>query len=248
MFKESDFRDTKVSICYVKSDYLKYIRKFDIRIPVKTNRKFIGLVIFINGMQYVVPLTSKSTFERIDKGKKKRSPLVTTNLKNVADILHNNMFPVPMKELEKINDISFEKDSYLNYEYRLIRKKWATINLKSMNIYRNRYDEQNRDYYFLKRICCDFKKLEEECKGWTYDHLMINLKNKNISKEFLEIENEQDLLTYFDLSEYVDHLKVDNLSNSNELQVIKITIFDEYGQSKSKNVLVKLITKEPVNS
>ena len=36
--------------------------------------------------------------------------------------------------------------------------------------------------------------------------------------------------------------------NSNELQVVKITIFDEYGQSKSKNVLIKLITKEPVNS
>ena len=56
MFNEDDFKGTPINICYVKSDYLKYIRKFDYRIPIKTNRKFIGLVIRINGSQYVVPL------------------------------------------------------------------------------------------------------------------------------------------------------------------------------------------------
>lgn len=148
MFNERDFKNTKISICYVNSDYLKYIRNFDFRIPVKNNRKFIGLVILINGMQYVVPLTSKNSYERVSNGKNKRSPIVTTHLKNVADILHNNMFPVPIKELENIDNISFESDSFLNYEYRLIRKKWASINLKSMNVYRNRDDSKNKDYYF----------------------------------------------------------------------------------------------------
>ncbi|MEF2615189.1 type III toxin-antitoxin system ToxN/AbiQ family toxin [Faecalibacillus faecis] len=165
MFNEDDFKGTPINICYVKSDYLKYIRKFDYRIPIKTNRKFIGLVIRINGSQYVVPLTSKSSKERVSSGKRKRSPVVTTNLKDVADILHNNMFPVPSVEIEKIKDISYFTDPYLNYEYRLIRKKWVAINIKSMNVYRNRYIQKNKDYLFLNKICCDFKKLEEECKG-----------------------------------------------------------------------------------
>lgn len=176
MFNEEDFKGTPINICYVKSDYLKYIRKFDYRIPIKTNRKFIGLVILINGSQYVVPLTSKSSKERVSSGKRKRSPVVTTNLKDVADILHNNMFPVPSVEIEKIKDISYFTDPYLNYEYRLIRKKRAAINIKSMNVYRNRYIQKNKDYLFLNKICCDFKKLEEECKRWSYNHLFIQLK------------------------------------------------------------------------
>lgn len=73
-------------------------------------------------MQYVVPLTSQSVEERNLKVKNKRSPLVTTNIKNIAGILHNNMFPIPESEIIDIKEISAESDSYLNYEYRFIRK------------------------------------------------------------------------------------------------------------------------------
>jgi protein AbiQ len=122
MFEEKDFKNTPIRICEIKKPYLNYIRKFDKRIPVKSGRKYIGLVILINGMQYVVPLTSKGVNDRVSNGKNKRSPIVTTNLKNVADILHNNMFPAPESEIIDIKDISNEFDSYLNYEYRFIRK------------------------------------------------------------------------------------------------------------------------------
>lgn len=122
MFEIEDFKNTPIRVCKVKKDYLKFIRKFDYRIPVKSGRKFICLVIVINGIQYVVPLTSQSVEERNLKGKNKRSPLVTTNIKNIADILHNNMFPIPKSEIIDIKEISAESDSYLNYEYRFIRK------------------------------------------------------------------------------------------------------------------------------
>ena len=32
MFNEDDFKGTPINICYVKSDYLKYIRKFDVSV------------------------------------------------------------------------------------------------------------------------------------------------------------------------------------------------------------------------
>lgn len=241
MFKIEDFKGTSIRICKIKTPYLNYIRNFDHRIPVKGERKYIGLIININGMQYVVPLTSKGTNERILNGKNKRSPLVTTNIKDVADILHNNMFPTPESEIIDIKEISAESDSYLNYEYRFIRKKWAKINIKSMNIYQNRYNNEDRDYNFLKFICCDFKKLEIECKGWAYDHLVIKIKEQYRLKEYIEINKNTEIFSLVEVNDYGTYSRVENYDeNNSELQSIKIYAKDEFGQEKFVEAVIKV--------
>ncbi len=40
------------------------------------------------------------------------------------------------------------------------------INLKSITVYRERYDKNSRNYHFFNKTCCDFKKLEIECDKW----------------------------------------------------------------------------------
>lgn len=245
MFEIEDFKNTPVRICKIEKSYINYMRKFDKRVPIKSGRKYICLVVLINNIHYVVPLTSKGADDRELKGKNKRSPIVTTNLKNIADVLHNNMFPIPEMEIKDIKDISAYTDSYLNYEYRFIRKKWSQINIKSINTYRNRYDKNHKDYKFLKLICCDFKKLEEECLGWSYNHLTIKLKEEYSSKEYIEIKNEEDIATLVQISHYGVYSRCEGFDEtSSELQNITVYAKDEFGQEKSVSFMVKAISSE----
>lgn len=171
---EKDLKCTKPILCEIQRDYIKYMHDVDWRVSVKyNNRKFVGLAVRINGRIYVVPLTSQTTTERVARGKKKRSAAITTFLKvggeEIANLLHNNMFPVPKNQIKKIQ-IDPLVDTYLANEERQIRKNWTEINTKSIAVYRERYDKNSRNYYFLNKTCCDFKKLEAECDKWEQEH------------------------------------------------------------------------------
>lgn len=80
----------------------------------------------MNGRLYVVPLTSQTTKERVARGKKKRSAALTTFIKvggeEIANRLHNNMFPVPKDQIKKIQ-IDPLVDTYLANEERQIKKE-----------------------------------------------------------------------------------------------------------------------------
>lgn len=69
---------------------------------------------------------------------------------------------------------------------------------------------------------------------------MIQLKEEFNFSNVLEIKNQRELLSYFKLSEYVDHVEVGNLLKKEEVQVVKISIFDEYNQEKSIDVNIKM--------
>lgn len=79
------------------------------------------------------------------------------------------MFPVPKNQLKKIK-INPMVDTYLANEERQIRKHWIEINSKSISVYRDRYNSGSRNYHFLTKTCCDFKKLEVECDRWEKEH------------------------------------------------------------------------------
>lgn len=170
---EEDLKCTKPILCEIDKDYMKYMHEADWRVSVKNKRKFIGLAVRINGRFYVIPLTSQTTKERTALGKKKRSASITTFIKvggeEIANLLHNNMFPVPKKLIKKI-EIDPMVDTYLANEERQIRKHWVEINTKSITVYRERYDKNSRNYHFFMKTCCDFKKLEAECDKWEKEH------------------------------------------------------------------------------
>ena len=170
---EDDLKCTQPMICEINKDYVKYMQGFDWRVSMKFNRKFVGLAIRINNRFYVVPLTSQTTAERVARGKKKRSADITTFIKvggkEIANLLHNNMFPVPRNQIRRI-EIDPLVDTYLANEHRQIRKNWVDINAKSISVYRNRSDKQAKNYQFLEKTCCDFKKLEVACDDWEKTH------------------------------------------------------------------------------
>jgi len=147
----------------VDPEYLRFLHSVEYKVSVKyNNRPFVGVVTMINGINYLIPLTSQTTSEREKEGKKKRSSIVTTFIRNsvgeeIANLLHNNMIPVKDGVYIKL-DIDTRLDTYELNEIRFIRKNQDKIIEKAQKVYNKRI--RNTDQ-FLKRICCDFKKLEE---------------------------------------------------------------------------------------
>lgn len=143
--------------------YLKYMHKIDYRVSLKhNNRPFVGIITMINGIKYVLPLTSQTTQERKEKGKSKRSSLITTFVRDengieISSILHNNMFPVKDGVYTKI-DINPSINIYETLEIRYIRKNSQSIIEKAHRTYVNRINKKNP---FFSKACCDFEKLEK---------------------------------------------------------------------------------------
>ena len=119
--------DKNLFLCKIDPSYLKYLHKIDSRINVKyNNRPFVGVITMLNGIPYVLPLTSQTTEERKKEGKNKRSAKITTFVRDsagneIANILHNNMFPV-VEGVYSIMEINAELDTYESNEIRFIRK------------------------------------------------------------------------------------------------------------------------------
>lgn len=146
-------------------EYLKCLHKEDYRVSVKfNNRPFAGIVTSVGDKQYMLPLTSQTTEERKKDGKKKRSTLITTFVtetsgKEISNLLYNNMIPVTDKLITAL-DIDPETDTYVSNEIRYLRKNWENIEKKAVNVFNQRYDTKSHNFDFLKRTCCDFRKLE----------------------------------------------------------------------------------------
>ena len=149
--------------------YIKYMHGIDSRVSVKyNNRPFIGIITMLNGISYVLPLTSQTTQERKKAGKSKRASFITTFVKDsagneIANILHNNMFPVQNGVYTAL-EIDAEADTYESNEIRYIRKNKDAIIKKAQSVYDSR---TNKCTQFLAKTCCDFKKLETYYQQFT---------------------------------------------------------------------------------
>lgn len=79
------FNMCELFLYQVNPKYLKFLRRYDQKVSVKyNNRPFVGVVTMINGTQYLIPLTSQTTSEREKEGKKKRSAIITTFIRDSA--------------------------------------------------------------------------------------------------------------------------------------------------------------------
>ena len=156
-------------LCSIDPKYLKYMHKIDYRVSVKfNNRPFVGVIVMLNGMEYVIPLTSQTTAEREKEGKKKRSSLITTFIRDtkgneIADLLHNNMIPVKLGVYSVLN-INATKETYEANEIRFIRKHKDNIIRKAQKVHDDRILKHST---FLLKTCCDFLKLEKACNDYS---------------------------------------------------------------------------------
>ena len=86
--------------------------------------------------------------------------MTETSGKEISNLLYNNMIPVNEQIITAL-EIDSETDTYESNEIRYLRKNWETIKKKAEKIFNQRYDIESHNFNFLKKTCCDFKKLEK---------------------------------------------------------------------------------------
>ena len=155
--------DQKIRFYEVEDEYRLYLYQFDKKVSLKSDRKYTGIIVSLENIFYVIPLTSKP----LRKDGRKRNKRTTVEIYNesgilISALLINNMIPV---DLRYCNLVNIEKEKYKDYlisEYTYLRKKEVIkeILLKVSNVYDIvKHDKDD----FLKSFCCDFKLLEDKC-------------------------------------------------------------------------------------
>lgn len=129
----------------------------------QNNRKYIGIIISVNGMNYFAPLSSFK-----DKHKVMKESLDFIKIKNYAVINLNNMLPIPEGSYSYV-DISKEKNLQYRHlllaEYRYIKGIQNKIRKNADILYKLKINE--KELTALTKRCNDFKKLEELCKCYS---------------------------------------------------------------------------------
>ena len=260
----------------INLEYIENLQKIDNKIPdtskqnKKTNRKFIGILLTINGINYVAPLSSPKKkhlsmedgidFLKIDNG-------------TLGIINFNNMFPVHSHLMTEI-DISKEN----NPKYKILLTKqltWCNEIKNKKKILKNSkllYNliKINLISEKVKKRCCNFKLLEEKAleymKGKQYNCLTgnkINIElhssgeNKWIAKkdiERFEIEKKEDAkeitadiylkMSEKELKEYIknkENEETKNLSDEEKLYQIPITYYNISDLKITKEIEQKFI-------
>ena len=122
-------------------------------------RKYIGIVLRVNGMDYFAPLSSFKP-----KHMKMKESLDFIKVQNYAVINLNNMFPVPSSERTYV-DFSAIKDfrykSLLLAEYRYIKSIQEKIKKNAAALHKHK--QVNGDKTPLSKRCNDFILLETMC-------------------------------------------------------------------------------------
>ena len=146
-------------------DYLSALEPhfFHNKRPNQQNeRKYIGIILQVNSMDYFAPLSSfKSKHAKMDEG------IDFIKIKNYAVININNMFPVPKGlytyiDIQKIRNPDYR--ALLQSEYRIIKKNRNRI-LKNANLVYHHRLEKGTSTPLGKR-CHDFQNLEKACRNY----------------------------------------------------------------------------------
>lgn len=165
--------DKKDEIRFYEIDprYIDYLLPFAPHLygnkqPGQNNeRKYIGVVLHINELDYFAPLSSaKKKHKYMEEG------LDFIRVKNYAVINLNNMIPVPVSVCKQV-DFSKEK----NPKYRdLLRAEYRYIKMIRERIWKNarllyNHKIKNVDSTPLAKRCNDFGLLEEKCREYKID-------------------------------------------------------------------------------
>lgn len=172
-----------VSDCYISYLRSEIPNVYDSHVNHRTHtRKYVGVLVFIKGFNYLIPLSSPkpSDFEdngsikpstltilRIIKRKKRRTKLLST-------LRISHMIPVPESELafydaNKENDNAY-KELVLD-ELRWIEHNDNMIKKKAKTVYylkKNEATSRNEKNFRTLLAILPFTKLEILCKEWTF--------------------------------------------------------------------------------
>ena len=157
-----------LKIYEVSAKYVKYLSSFAPHLFLNkqagqhNERKYIGVVLHINDLDYFAPLSSFK-----DKHRRMKESLDFIKVKDYAVINLNNMFPVPPSECRYV-DISKETDyryrDLLRAEYRFIKMIQEKIRKNANTVYHLQIKDGSKTA--LGKRCNDFLRLEKACKDY----------------------------------------------------------------------------------
>lgn len=159
----------KLYLYTVDSNYVSYLASFSPHMyrekEDKKSRKYIGIVLHVNGFSYFAPLTS---FKK--KHLRFANSIDFIKIGEIAAININKMFPVPKGLCREVVIIE-EKDSFYR---QLLYREQRFIQNNAILICNNAkvvYDKvlQNLESKLAKRSN-DFKLLEEACEKYTINN------------------------------------------------------------------------------
>lgn len=156
-----EIKNGKLVMYDISENYKQYLKEYDNKVSEKESRKFYGILITKGKVDYYIPFTSKV--------KKKTNSKLTVNVKDnnrvIAKLLLNNMIPVNEKNSHIVDINNSKYKDYFNKEIAYLRKENVVKEIlkKTENIFNVLENPKNSDYNFFKKLCCDFKLLEEKC-------------------------------------------------------------------------------------
>lgn len=126
----------------------------------KHERKYIGILLTIHGMNYFAPLSSFKP-----KHLRMKNSLDFIKVKEYAVINLNNMFPAPLKVCTYVDFDQVRDEKYrmlLLAEYRIIKSMAGKLLKNAATLYA--YKVKNAESTPLARRCNDFLLLEDLCR------------------------------------------------------------------------------------
>ena len=157
-----------LNIYEIDPDYIRYLSSFEEhlflnkKISQNFNRKYVGVVLSVNGFDYFAPLSSFK-----EKHKHLSETLDFIKIGQYAVINLNNMFPAPTKLCQRINFNEIKDLNYKNLlrnEYRIIRQKADLILNNANEVYHHKLINDGKSK--LSQRCNDFQLLEEKLKEY----------------------------------------------------------------------------------
>ena len=170
--KSKKISSKRLNFYSISNEYIKYISEFDSHIAYNKNNKrpYVGIVLYINNLLYFAPLFSPKPQHFKYKDNLSFIKLYGNNEKTdyLGLIRFADMIPVPECEITKIDgSIRGKKYNMLlikQYNYINENEKRELIKTKAKNIYDIvTSNNSSRTAIFYKKICCNYKILEEKC-------------------------------------------------------------------------------------
>ncbi len=180
----------ELSFVYINENYLNYLKKYDVKVPEKINRVYIGALLKIENKEYFAPLSSpkdkhKTIKNNIDVFKIKNGKLGIINLNNMIPVLSHSKCRevINLSFLKNSNDTKDNKYFYLlNDQLKFCKKNKRKLLEKAENIHKiftKEFDELKDWQKKMYSRINNFKLLEFACEEYQDKYIKdVSLENK----------------------------------------------------------------------
>ena len=193
-------KENKLIFVYINENYLNYLKKYDVKVPEKKNRIYIGALLRINNKEYFAPLSSpkekhKTMKNNIDIFKIKNGKLGIVNLNNMIPVLPDDKCreTINLTFLKNSNDKKDNQYFYLlNDQLRFCKKNEKQLLEKAENIHKIFIQEFDKLENWQKKMYTrvnNFKLLEFACEEYQRKYIKENNRDQKELAEIARMKN-----------------------------------------------------------